>query len=43
MIYIYGSASDCDGCGECVKICPQGLKIPLLLKDVADEFEVPLD
>lgn len=40
---IYGSASDCDGCGECVKICPQGLKIPLLLKDVADEFEVPLD
>ena len=38
----YGSASDCDECGDCVKICPQSLKIPKLLRDVYNEFEVSM-
>jgi predicted aldo/keto reductase-like oxidoreductase len=32
-------ASLCVNCGECVKKCPQGLKIPDLLKKVVKEFE----
>lgn len=32
-------ASLCEECGECEKVCPQGLPITDLLKDVSDEFE----
>jgi len=34
-----GLASQCILCGECMKKCPQNLKIPDLLKDVVEEFE----
>ena len=32
-------ASLCEECGECEKVCPQGLPIIELLKDVSNEFE----
>lgn len=35
----YGLASDCDGCGDCVKQCPQHIKIPKLMEKIAEEFE----
>lgn len=34
-----GKASDCIKCGRCVEVCPQKLKIPELLCEVAREFE----
>lgn len=34
-----GRASDCIGCGQCARICPQHLPIPALLRDVAAQFE----
>ncbi len=34
-------ASQCVECGKCVRKCPQGLDIPLLLKDVVVELEGP--
>ena len=34
-----GKASDCIGCGKCENICPQGLHIRELLREVACEFE----
>ena len=34
-----GKASDCIKCGRCAEVCPQKLKIPELLCDVAREFE----
>ncbi len=34
-----GKASDCIKCGACESICPQHLKIPELLKQVAQTFE----
>jgi len=34
-----GLASQCIQCGECMEKCPQNLKIPALLKAVADELE----
>ena len=36
-----GFASQCVECGKCLEKCPQGLDIPLLLKDVAAELEGP--
>ncbi|WP_440948413.1 aldo/keto reductase [Methanosarcina sp. T3] len=36
-----GFASQCIECGQCMEKCPQGLKIPELLKDVAEELEGP--
>ena len=35
----YHNASLCEECGECEKVCPQGLPIIDLLKDVSNEFE----
>ena len=34
-----GKASDCIGCRQCERICPQHLNITSLLKDVVKEFE----
>ena len=36
-----GLASQCTECGQCMEKCPQGLKIPELLKAVAEELEGP--
>jgi predicted aldo/keto reductase-like oxidoreductase len=36
-----GFASQCIECGQCMEKCPQGLKIPELLKTVAEELEGP--
>jgi predicted aldo/keto reductase-like oxidoreductase len=36
-----GFASQCIECGQCVEKCPQDLKIPELLKAVAEELEGP--
>jgi predicted aldo/keto reductase-like oxidoreductase len=35
-------ASLCTQCGNCEELCPQGLAIPELLKDVAEEFDCNL-
>jgi len=35
-------ASLCINCGKCKKACPQHLDIPLLLKDVAKDFDTPV-
>lgn len=34
-----GFASQCVACGECVEKCPQGINIPELLPDIAEEME----
>jgi predicted aldo/keto reductase-like oxidoreductase len=34
-------ASQCVQCGQCLEKCPQGLAIPDLLKQVAEELETP--
>ena len=36
-----GFASQCIECGQCMEICPKSLKIPDLLKAVAEELEGP--
>ena len=36
----FGKASDCVGCGQCERVCPQHLPIIERLRDVAKHFEV---
>ena len=35
-------ASNCIGCGKCVKHCPQGINIPAELEKVKKELEIPI-
>ena len=34
----FGSAADCDACGECTKLCPQNIKIAKWLEKINEEF-----
>ena len=34
-----GYAGLCNGCGKCVKVCPQKLDVPSLLNDVSSDME----
>jgi ferredoxin len=36
-----GNAGKCNGCGKCLRKCPQKLDIVSELKKVKKEFEVP--
>lgn len=36
-----GFASQCIECGECLEKCPQGIQIPDVLSNVAEEMEGP--
>ena len=32
-------ATDCISCGQCEKICPQGIPVPELMKTMRSEFD----
>ena len=40
LISTHGKASDCIGCKQCERVCPQHLKITEHLKDVSKTFDV---
>lgn len=35
----YGKASDCIGCGQCERVCPQHLPVVAILKEVAEVYD----
>ena len=35
----YGKASDCIGCGQCERVCPQHLPVVAILKEVAEIYD----